>query len=84
MKYSDHAYEYNDIPDYSGYCPDCPECGEEMGYSYVLGEFKCKSCGYIMDEMDWDPKETGDIPWGCTVCGGPYPDCKAGCKVFDD
>lgn len=21
---------YNDIPDYAGYCPDCPQCGTEL------------------------------------------------------
>lgn len=24
------------------------------------------------------------IPIGCSACGGPYPDCKTSCKLFDD
>lgn len=31
--------DYNDIPDYVGYCTDCPQCGTEMKYSYSLSEF---------------------------------------------
>lgn len=79
-----HKITYNDIPDFSGYCPDCPECGHEMRYSHVLGEFKCFKCGYTMDEEDWEIDDEEDIPWCCKTCGGPYPDCMAGCKIFDD
>ena len=25
-----------------------------------------------------------DIPAGCRACGGDYPNCKSGCKLFDD
>lgn len=45
---------YDNVPDYSGCCPDCPVCGETMGYSYIRSEFKCPECGHIMDEDDWD------------------------------
>jgi len=27
---------------------------------------------------------TGYVPVGCSACGGPYPQCKMGCPVFDD
>ena len=43
---------YDNVPDYSGCCPDCPVCGETMGYSYIRSEFKCPECGHIMDEDD--------------------------------
>ena len=75
---------YNDIPDYAGYCPSCPQCGETMGYSYNRSEFKCLSCGYIMDEDDWERDDDEEIPWGCQQCGGPYPQCTISCKLFDD
>lgn len=27
----------------------------------------------------------GDMPpAGCRACGGPYPHCKASCKMYDD
>ena len=79
--------DYNDIPDYSGHCPDCPMCDSVMKFSYCKAEFKCFECGYIMDENDWDEimDENDSItPFGCEVCGGPYPQCKTSCKLFDD
>lgn len=84
---------YNDVPDYSGYNPDCPECGETMGFSYIESEFKCPSCGFIMDEDDWvredeevddDEEDLDEIPYECRTCGGPYPDCIPSCKRFDN
>lgn len=27
---------------------------------------------------------TLNIPSGCRACGGPYPQCKISCKLFDD
>lgn len=24
-----------------------------------------------------------DIPEGCEACGGPYPDCKASCRMYE-
>lgn len=24
------------------------------------------------------------IPAGCRACGGPYPNCKSSCPMFDD
>lgn len=77
---------YNDIPDWAGYCPSCPECGETMGFSLSKQEFKCPKCGYIMDVDDWDEDDDDDddIPFGCASCGGPYPDCKASCNMFDE
>lgn len=79
-------FEYNDIPDYLGFCPDCPCCGETMGYSYSKSEFKCPSCGNIVDEndLDVDEMDDDDIPWGCRNCGGPYPLCTSSCKMFDE
>ena len=60
--------------------------------------FVCPNCGWQEDEMDyeyapdgerpeWAPgsgMEFDDIPPGCLACGGPYPDCKSACKLFDD
>lgn len=61
--------------------------------------YVCPSCGWEVDELDYEyenPEEMewvsdvlgayrGDVPpAGCRVCGGPYPDCKASCKMFDD
>lgn len=77
---------YNDIPDYSGYCPDCPMCYATMKFSNHKSEFKCFECGYIMDENDWDyeTEREEDIPFVCSTCGGPWPSCETSCKMFDD
>lgn len=76
--------DYNDIPDYSGFCPDCPMCGSTMGYSYAKEEFKCPNCGYTMDELDWARDDSDDILFGCQACGGPYPDCRESCSMYSD
>ena len=43
------------------------------------------------DEIDWAHyvpdyliDDDDDIPEGCAVCGGPYPDCMTSCNLFDD
>lgn len=79
--------DYDGVPEYTDHCPDCPECGTTMGYNYYTSEFKCPSCGYIMDEYDWDRDDEDDpdeIPYGCRACGGPWPNCKTACKLYDD
>lgn len=63
----------------------CPSCGweiDEMDYEYedgdemelVLDE-RGKNCLIFRNDMP---------PAGCRTCGGPYPYCKASCKMFDD
>ncbi len=60
--------------------------------------YVCPSCKWEIDEMDyvyqddeeeWTPEALnafeGDVPpAGCRACGGPYPQCKSSCKLFDD
>lgn len=59
--------------------------------------YTCPSCGWEVDEMDYEYEDEeewtdemlcvyeGDIPpTGCKACGGPYPQCKTSCKLFDD
>lgn len=68
--------------------PDCPDCGETMGYNYFKDEFKCPSCGKIMDAADYPfdmfGDDENDIPWGCDACGGDWPNCKTSCSMYDD
>ena len=55
---------------------------------------KLRNCEYeSADEMELGLDERGDEylifrddmpPAGCKACGGPYPYCKASCKMFDD
>ena len=61
----------------------CPSCGweiDEVDYEYEDG-----------DEMELVLGGGGDgrlfyrldlPPAGCRACGGPYPNCKASCKMF--
>lgn len=53
--------------------------------------YSCPKCGWEVDEFDYvydDGDELAEIrddpPPGCIACGGPYPDCKSSCKMFDD
>ena len=87
---------YNDTPDF-GECPDCPECGATMRYSYCDSEFKetkidqikivkCPDCGKVMDqdEFDWDEDDESEMPQCCIGCSDAYPNCKTSCSLFDD
>lgn len=60
--------------------------------------YACPSCGWKVDVMDYEYEDgeeewteevlkayEGDVPpAGCRACGGPYPQCKTSCKMFDD
>lgn len=74
-------------PDPEGGCDlyVCPACGweiDEMDYEYESG-----------DPMEMVTDEYGNTylvykedkpPAGCRACGGPYPDCKPTCRMYDD
>lgn len=63
----------------------CPACGWEcdvMDY-----EYEEEDCMELVrdDRGDEFLIPRGDMPpAGCRACGGPYPDCKASCKMYDD
>lgn len=70
--------------------------GSELMDYLNKGYAICNKCGAVMDRKE-DPEvgldERGDEylifrddmpPAGCKACGGPYPYCKASCKMFDD
>lgn len=53
--------------------------------------YACPSCGWEIDEMEYEYEENDplasaeeEIPACCEACGGPYPDCRASCKLFDE
>lgn len=79
------------------YCPDCHkpinhkngywECNicnysvtddeVEIGDGFPTLESTYENdYGYIYEEPD-------ELPESCETCGGPYPDCKSSCKMFD-
>lgn len=69
----------------------CPYCGSELE-KLRDGRYYCDTCDDTFDEEDilWrDEDDNQDdaedyIPEGCLACGGPYPNCKTSCKIFDD
>ena len=84
----DYMEHYDDTPDW-GPCPDCPDCGATMGYNYVKDEFKCPDCGRLMDayeaaELQAEEEDEDEKPFVCRTCGGPWPECRTSCKMFDD
>lgn len=66
----------------------CNECGAIM--DRVGDDYVCPSCGETIDALDYEYEnddeeyDDDDIPEGCAACGGPYPQCKTSCKLFDD
>lgn len=57
----------------------CPRCGAEIEEQWH--GFEC-SCGYF--QRSEDKSYSGYVPSGCRACGGPYPQCKSSCNLFDD
>lgn len=69
----------------------CSECGTKMAKAddEVL---VCPQCQHSVDIADYEHEEESfssaqsylDEPECCRACGGPYPNCKTSCKIFDD
>lgn len=74
----------------------CNECGALMERREDprggCDIYTCPSCGWEIDEMEYEYERDEDVdergddipPAGCRACGGPYPNCKLSCKLFDD
>lgn len=70
----------------------CDECdaylNDQPGFTTVTGEWICTECGAVNDVTEdnirYDECSDDDIPEGCSACGGPYPNCKDSCPMFDD
>jgi hypothetical protein len=57
---------------------------------YEVGDY-VDEFGYLQEDGSWSKigfadeyDDNSDIPKGCQACGGPYPDCKTSCVLFDD
>lgn len=63
---------------------ECPDCGLEadVDYNEYLKEYVAVNYGETYEEVYGD--EVITKPKYCEICGGPFPDCITGCKVFDD
>ena len=82
---------YDDVADWLGRNPNCPDCGTTMGYNYIECMFRCPSCGrtdydgvYMDNSYDSIYGDDGEEPECCKACGGPWPSCMTSCKIFDD
>ena len=69
----------------------CPKCGTLMFWENEWHDVLiCPSCKY--EYKPWDDEDDedtvdffyDDTPEGCAACGGPYPNCKDSCNLFDD
>lgn len=66
----------------------CTKCRELMNLNG--DKLICPSCGHTIDHDEYDDYELyfdeddSEPPIGCQACGGPYPQCKTSCKLFDD
>lgn len=71
----------------------CGKCNEWMTHE-IAGYYICSVCGtrvkestayrQLERENDKYMKEVEEIevPRGCSACGGPFPDCITGCRVY--
>lgn len=56
------------------------ECVDEDEMLRLMNEL-----GIETDEDELYSYSEGDeLPYVCTTCGGPYPQCTSSCKMFDD
>lgn len=64
----------------------CDKCGSIMNLN-DNDQLYC-SCGYTVSRDDYDEyyddEDDDEPPFGCRACGGPYPQCKTSCKMFDE
>lgn len=67
----------------------CPTCGNNLIYR-LDGKYRCLSCDKLFnsDEVEFEEVKKkeykGRKPAGCVACGGPYPDCRDSCNLFDE
>ena len=65
----------------------CDKCGkkqfmEDGPVSTADQGILCMSCWKDYSKV-YKSKPSSKVPKGCVACGGPYPDCKSSCKMFD-
>lgn len=65
----------------------CENCGTIYGSD--ITQFNLEEYDETYDEIYKEAQQEAEndpnyIPPGCAACGGPYPQCKTSCKLFDD
>ena len=83
------------LSEYDWFCDECHEyLNDQSGFDAYCGYWTCSNCGnsnkigkseIIFDKHDdfsFDDDE--EMPFCCSACGGPYPNCMTSCKLFDD
>ncbi len=89
---------FSKIPTGKQFCPYCHiviehknnywEC-DKCNYSITDEEINCGDgfptieSTYENDYGDIYGEDEETIPEGCEACGGPYPDCKSSCNMFE-
>lgn len=95
---SNSNVDFSFLDDVDWYCDMCNDyLNSQPGFNTTCGDWQCTKCGAynsihedeIIDlddnfELDSYSNDLADEP-GCRACGNPaYPNCKAGCPMFDD
>lgn len=76
-----------------GDCLYCSNCGKIM--TYARGRYICPMCSswvrestlnkmFMREAEKFEKSMKEDIPSGCRACGGPWPNCKDSCPLYDD
>lgn len=77
----------------------CKSCGNYMNFVEDKNSWICPTCGLEVNEIEaYNKLDAENESWldehglndcseeiqeCCQACGGPYPDCKISCKVFN-
>lgn len=55
----------------------CPSCGSSVREKTIYNQLSRENSDDTESFEDYEPE-------CCQACGGPWPDCEASCKLFDD
>lgn len=59
----------------------CPECGVGVLKQKWSGELECNKCHETFYSSKGKVPLNG-VPSHCRACGGNYPECMNGCKLY--
>jgi hypothetical protein len=56
----------------------CPSCGARVRERTAYSQLDRENTAYLI------AIEREEEPEGCSECGGPWPECQSGCRLFRD